>query len=130
MAIEAGENQPQPQLAMPFGASHFPETMEEAKADMLPALEKNDGVLFMADTVEELAEKIGVPPQKLKETIDIYNHAAETGMDWDCYKPAQWLTPMNEAPFYAVKASLGTDGAFGGVEIDEHMRPRPQQAVW
>lgn len=123
-AIEAGEDQPQPQLAMPFGASHFPETMEEAKADMLPALEKNDGVLFMADTVEELAEKIGVPPQKLKETIDIYNHAAETGMDWDCYKPAQWLTPMNEAPFYAVKASLGTDGAFGGVEIDEHMQAK------
>lgn len=123
-AIEAGENQPQPQLAMPFGASHFPETMEEAKADMLPALEKNDGVLFMADTVEELAEKIGVPPQKLKETIDTYNHAAETGMDWDCYKPAQWLTPMNEAPFYAVKASLGTDGVFGGVEIDEHMQAK------
>ena len=123
-AIEAGEDQPQPQLAMPFGASHFPETMEEAKADMLPALEKNDGVLFMADTVEELAEKIGVPPQKLKETIDIYNHAAETGMDWDCYKPAQWLAPMNEAPFYAVKASLGTDGAFGGVEIDEHMQAK------
>ena len=70
-AIEAGEDQPQPQLAMPFGASHFPETMEEAKADMLPALEKNDGVLFMADTVEELAEKIGVPPQKLKETFSL-----------------------------------------------------------
>jgi fumarate reductase flavoprotein subunit len=45
-------------------------------------------------------------------------------MDWDCFKPAGWLTPMNEAPFYAVKASLGTDGAFGGVEIDENMQAK------
>ncbi len=122
--IEAGDNQPQPQLTMPFGASKFPKTMEEAKEDMLPALEKNDGVLFMADTVEELAEKIGVPAKKLAETIATYNHAAETGMDWDCYKPADWMVPMNEAPYYAVKASLGTDGAFGGVEIDEHMQAK------
>lgn len=91
--IEAGDNQPQPQLTMPFGASRFPKTMEEAKADMIPALEKNDGVLFMADTVEELAEKIGVPADKLAETIATYNHAAETGMDWDCYKPATGWCP-------------------------------------
>ena len=60
---------------MPFGASQFPKTMEEAKADILPALEKNDGVLFMANTVAELAEKIGVPAEKLEETIAVsYTH--------------------------------------------------------
>ena len=75
-------------------------------------------------TQEKLAEKIGVPADKLAETIATYNHAAETGMDWDCYKPADWMVPMNEAPYYAVKASLGTDGAFGGVEIDEHMQAK------
>lgn len=123
-AIEAGEDQPQPQLTMPFGASHFPATMEEAKADIVPALEKNDGVLFSANTLEELAEKIGIPADRLAETVAAYNHAAETGMDWDCYKPAQWLTPISEAPYYAVKASLGTDGAFGGVEINEHMQAK------
>ena len=122
--IEAGEDQPQPQLTMPFGASHFPATMEEAKADMLPALEKHDGVVFSANTIEELAEQIGVPAENLKQTISDYNTAAETGMDWDCFKPKEWLAPMNEAPYYAVKASLGTDGAFGGVEIDEHMQAK------
>lgn len=123
-AIAAGDDQPQPQIAMPFGASHFPATMEEATADMEPALAAQDGVLFSADTVEELAGKIGVPVENLVRTIRDYNTAAETGMDWDCFKPADWLTPMNEAPYYAVKASLGTDGAFGGVEIDEHMRAK------
>ena len=74
---------------------------------MIPALEKNDGVLFMADTVEELAEKIGVPADKLAETIATYNHAAETGMDWDCYKPADWMVPMNEAPLLCGKGLSG-----------------------
>lgn len=123
-AIAAGDHQPQPQLAMPFGPSHFPATMEEAKADIVPALEKNDGVLFSASTVEELAEQIGVDAGNLRQTIDEYNTACETGMDWDCYKPSDWLAPMNEAPYYAVKASLGTDGAFGGVEINENMQAK------
>ena len=45
-------------------------------------------------------------------------------MDWDCFKPADWLTPIHEAPYYAVKATLGTDGAFGGVEINENMQAK------
>lgn len=121
-AIEAGENQPQPEHAMPMQAPHFPATMEEAKADMVPALAANDGVIFSANSIEELAEKTGIDCEGLKETIAAYNEACETGMDWDCYKPASWLAPMNEAPYYAVKAQLGTDGAFGGVEVDENMR--------
>lgn len=123
-AVADGENQPQPQLAMPFGASHFPATMEEVHQDMDPALEKKDGVIFRADTVEELAQQMGLDPQALRETVDTYNRNCAEGMDWDCFKPSEWLQPMNKAPFYGVKASLGTDGAFGGVEIDEHMRAK------
>lgn len=124
--IADGDNQPQPQLAMPFGASHFPKTMEEAHADIDPALEKHDGVLFRADTIEALAQEIGLDPAALKETVDTYNQYCQEGMDWDCYKPTEWMQPMTKAPFYAVKASLGTDGAFGGVEIDAHMRAKAQ----
>ena len=124
--IADGDNQPQPQLAMPFGASHFPKTMEEAHADTDPALEKHDGVLFRADTIEALAQEIGLDPAALKETVDTYNQYCQEGMDWDCYKPTEWMQPMTKAPFYAVKASLGTDGAFGGVEIDAHMRAKAQ----
>ncbi len=121
-AVEAGGNQPRPQLAMPMPPAAFPATMEEAKADMASLLENGGGEVFSADSIEELAEKIGVDAAGLGKTVADYNDAAETGMDWDCYKPPEWLTPMNEAPFYAVKAELGTDGAFGGVEINENMQ--------
>ena len=67
---------------------------------------------------------MGLDPQALRETVDTYNRNCAEGMDWDCFKPSEWLQPMNKAPFYGVKASLGTDGAFGGVEIDEHMRAK------
>ncbi len=123
-AIEAGDDQPHPQLSMPDMTPKFPATMEEAKADIVPALEKNDGVIFTANSIEELAKKIGVPTENLKKTIEDYNTAARIGMDWDCFKPAEWLAPMNEAPYYAVKATLGTDGAFGGVEINENMQAK------
>lgn len=122
--IADGDNQPQPQLAMPFGASHFPKTIEEAHKEMDPALEKQDGVIFKADSIAELAEKMGLDPSVLQETVDTYNTNCAEGMDWDCFKPSQWLNPIHEAPFYGIKASLGTDGAFGGVEIDGNMRAR------
>ena len=67
----------------------------EAIEDAVTALEKQDGVLFTADTLDALAEKIGVPTDHLKETVATYNHAVETGMDWDCFKPADWLTPIH-----------------------------------
>ena len=123
-AIADGENQPQPQGPMPFGSSRFPATVEEAHADMDPALEKADGVIFKADSIEELAEKMGLPADALKETVDTYNKNCREGMDWDCFKPSEWLNPIVEGPFYGVKASLGTDGAFGGVEIDGDMRAK------
>lgn len=124
--IENPDIHPKPQMAMPFGQSSFPATMEEAMADITPALENGGDTLFVADSLEELAAKLSIPAEKLQETVAAYNEAAETGMDWDCYKPAEWLQPMDEAPYYAVKASLGTDGAFGGVEINENMQVKAE----
>lgn len=122
MSIENPDIHPNPQMAMPFGASRFPGTMEEAKADIEPALAANDGVVFRADSIEELAQMLEIPAEALKETIDSYNGYCAEGMDWDCYKPTEWLEPINEGPYYAVKASMGTDGVFGGVEINENMQ--------
>ncbi len=124
---DGDEGQPKPQLAMPFGASHFPATVEEAHADMDPALEREDGVTFRADSIPELAEKMGLDPAALQETVDTYNKNCAEGMDWDCFKPSEWLQPMDKPPYYGVKATLGTDGAFGGVQIDENMRAKAAQ---
>ena len=62
-------------------------------------LEKGE-VVFKAETVEELAKKMGVDATKLQETIDAYNKGIETGND--PFGRTDERTPI-EAPYYAVK---------------------------
>ncbi len=77
--------------------------------------------LFMADTPEELAQKMGVPADTLKETIAHYNQCCENGFDDEYFKPAKSLVPLT-GPYFALRCNLGTDGAFGGVLVDENMQ--------
>jgi succinate dehydrogenase/fumarate reductase flavoprotein subunit len=61
--------------------------------------------LAIANSIEELASKMGVDPAKLKATIDKYNGFADAGKDADFGKPMP-LSKIATAPFYAAKASL------------------------
>lgn len=119
-----GDNQPMPEVPMPIMAGKFPATLEEAHADMDPVLAMDDGMTYQADSLEALAEKINVDPATLRETVENYNGYCAEGMDWDCYKPSDWLAPITGPHYYAVRGSLGTDGAFGGIQIDENMRAK------
>jgi succinate dehydrogenase/fumarate reductase flavoprotein subunit len=53
-----------------------------------------------ADTIEELAEKLGIPADALKATVDRYNELAAKGVDEDFGKEAYRLRPVAKAPFY------------------------------
>ena len=78
----------------------------------------NEG-LFMADSIEELAEKIGIDPEVLEETVDEYNDYCDTG-DEEFFKPKQFMRPIVKAPFYAAKFVPGGYGTVGGIRIDEN----------
>ena len=49
-------------------------------------LEADDGKVFKADTLEELAEKTGIPVEKLKESVARYNELVAAGADDDFHK--------------------------------------------
>lgn len=57
--------------------------------------------LFEADTLEGLAEQLGVPVDALAETVDRYNGMFEAGADADFGVPEQFLTQVKTPPFYA-----------------------------
>lgn len=85
--------------------------------DQVEADLNNESIVMRADTIEELAEKMGVPVKNLKATVELYNDCCEKGFDRDCFKQPEYLKPIT-APYYAIVTALNTDGAFGGVKIN------------
>lgn len=88
---------------------------------MLPGLIEN-GFVMQADTVEELAEKLGLPAEQLKATVDRYNELAYAGEDTDYGKEAHRLTPVDTAPFYGAKNTGYVLCTLDGIVIDTNMR--------
>jgi predicted oxidoreductase len=78
--------------------------------------------LFCADTIEELAEKIGVPADALKATVARVNELAAKGEDVDYGKRPALLTTIEKAPFYAFKWGTELIATLGGAVVDEDMR--------
>lgn len=76
-------------------------------------------IVCVADTIEELAEQMGVPADKLVATINRYNEMSKNGCDEDFSKYPNYMIPIEKAPFVAIKCYLGSDGAFGGIYINE-----------
>lgn len=60
------------------------------------------GVLLAADTLEELAEQIGVPADALVATVNRYNELCALGTDLDFGKASRYMQPIETAPFYGM----------------------------
>jgi len=94
-----------------------------------------DDFLTIAASVDELAEKLGIEKASLNQTIDNMTAYAKTGEDlefkrgsyaYDRYygdpevKPNNCLAPIDQAPYYAVRLSLGDFGTHGGLLVNEN----------
>jgi 3-oxosteroid 1-dehydrogenase len=93
--------------------------------------------IFKADTLEELAVKIGAPAEALATTVRTLNDYARTGVDLEfgrggnaydvmfgdpSARPNPCLGPIRRAPFYAVPINLGDLGTKGGLKADASAR--------
>ena len=80
------------------------------------------GQAFKADTLEELAEMIGVPADQFVATVARYNELVEKGVDEDFGKDPADLQPIVQAPFYASHNVAQLLCMTSGLSIDEHYR--------
>ena len=85
------------------------------------AVEQGYEAYFEAKTVEELAGKLGIDPEKLQDTIDEYNAMCRCGVDSKFHKPQKYLHPITGKGKYLVgKYYLGAYGTVGGVRINKY----------
>lgn len=85
------------------------------------AVEQGYEAYFEADTVEELAGKLGIDPDKLQDAIDSYNAMCRCGVDSQFHKPQKYLHPITGKGKYLVgKYYLGAYGTVGGVRINKY----------
>jgi tricarballylate dehydrogenase len=91
------------------------------------------GTPVEADTIEQLAEQLGLDPRRLRATVDRFNAAtpqgtfdpfSEDGLATRGVDPpkSNWAQPLDEPPFTAYRVTCGITFTYGGVRIDEHAR--------
>ena len=94
---------------------------------------RTDAPPVAAQSIAELAPKIGVPADRLTATVERYN-AACSGRDWQplqldglktegLHPPkSHWACPLQEAPFHAYPIISSNVFTFGGLKIDPQAR--------
>ncbi|MDO8671828.1 MAG: FAD-dependent oxidoreductase [Dehalococcoidia bacterium] len=75
------------------------------------------GMLITAPTIEELASKLGIDPEALRETLATFNRNAEKGMDPQ-FGRKMHLVPVKEPPFYAMRYKPTFMQTVGGIKIN------------
>lgn len=91
------------------------------------------GLWHSADTLAELAGRIGVPADALEATVARFNEHAAAGHDPDLARgeemydrafsgDASPLVPIEKGPFHAVAFGLSDLGTKGGLVTDAHAR--------
>jgi hypothetical protein len=77
---------------------------------------------YKADTLDELAKKLGCDPAVFVASVKRYNELVALGKDEDFGKPANLLVPVEKAPFYGIHRTVRISAIVSGVLVDEKSR--------
>ncbi len=78
-----------------------------------------------ARTIEDLARKLAMNPEKLKNAVDHYNRSSKGLEEPKFRKHEDFVSTIEEPPFYAIDISLGNQKyicpsiSLGGIVVDE-----------
>ena len=95
--------------------------MPGANREMMEAMAAGSE-MYEADTIEELAELIGVPADALVATVERYNELCELGRDEDFGKGANHLHPIDTPPYKAYKEAYYFFGVSSGVKANKNLQ--------
>ena len=96
-----------PWLSWPITTENY-----QWSADNSAEIEK--GWILKADTIEELAEKMGYDPSKIKETVDNFNAMVDLGIDEEFNRDITTMQKIENGPYYAVQITPTLVATTGG----------------
>ena len=77
---------------------------------------------FKADTLEELADLIGVNKENFLEQVTQYNEMCAAGVDSQYAKESVFLYPIQQGPFYATRVAAAMLVMVGGLHINTDLQ--------
>lgn len=81
---------------------------------------KDNGYIFVGETLEEIAEQIGCNVEDLKATIDAFNESVDSGKDE--FGRTLYSTKLENGPWIATARQASVHHTMGGVRIDTGAR--------
>ena len=82
----------------------------------------DEGYLVKADTLEELAEGLGLPVEDFVATVERYNELCKKGVDEDYGKEKHRMTPVDQAPFFGIRTGAWHLTTLNGCRINTDMQ--------
>ncbi|MDZ7897565.1 MAG: FAD-dependent oxidoreductase [Arcicella sp.] len=106
--------------ALNSGASIIPQlSVEQIKEETT-----REKAFWQADSVEELAQKMGLNPDKLSETVNRFNDLCDSKNDEDFGRDltdSEMVFPIKNAPFYGILTYAYSLISFGGLAINDKL---------
>jgi succinate dehydrogenase/fumarate reductase flavoprotein subunit len=84
--------------------------------------EVENGILTQAQTLAELAGKLGIHARALEDNVARWNTACTQGSDTDFGRPPASMMPIVKPPFYGARVWATLSNTQGGPRHDEHSR--------
>ncbi|MDF0543649.1 FAD-dependent oxidoreductase [Sphingobium sp. H39-3-25] len=73
-----------------------------------------------ADSIEEMAQRCGLPVERLKATVDLYNRGQAVGSDM--WRRKHLPSPIAQGPFHAVRHYGFSICCYPGIRVDHDLR--------
>ncbi|MCD8339424.1 MAG: FAD-dependent oxidoreductase [Burkholderiales bacterium] len=87
---------------------------------VIPKFDRLNSPYGKADTLEELAKQVGLPPEKIVKDVEEYNKAVKDHTLADLDPPNTYPKPfpIDKPPYYAIPMEGGMTATFGGPLIN------------
>jgi succinate dehydrogenase/fumarate reductase flavoprotein subunit len=86
------------------------------------SVEIDKGWIVRADSVRELAERLGIDPDGLEREVAEFNDACERGRDDRFGRPPETLAPLSRPPYYGYRWAQLLITTLGGLRKDGRAR--------